>query len=148
MKSKKIANIVFYNFYEGSKEVRQACVFYNDGTIENCSFDEGIDYTLDLLREQKVTSKELSSIINNRNIHVMSGTELNKNFQKFIVKENNNEKEEDIITEEVISTPEEKLNDKDLSAYESLAKTLKTTLTKMILLKMNQKRKNQTSILK
>ena len=42
MKSKKIANIVFYNFYEDSREMKQACIFYNDGTVKNISFDEGI----------------------------------------------------------------------------------------------------------
>ncbi len=108
MKTKKIVNIVFYNFYEDSKEIRQACLFYNDGTVENCSFDEGIDHTLELLKEQKVTSGELSNIINNKNIHVMSGKELNSNLQKFIVKEETPVEE---IKEEIVVTPSEKVID-------------------------------------
>lgn len=130
MNFKEIVNIVFYNFYEGQKEIRQACVFYSDGTVKNCSFDEGIDYTLDLLKKQKLTTKELSNIINNRNIYVMSGVELNNNFKRFIVKQNSNNlettKQNEKVnnsTEKVISLPEKKVDDKNLSDYDALAKT-------------------------
>ena len=88
MKSKKIANIVFYKFNgeDGARE--QACIFYNDGTVQNCSYDDGIDAVLEFAKNQKINTKEeITELINNKFIHVMSGNEFEKNFQKFIVNE-------------------------------------------------------------
>ncbi len=108
MKSKKIANIVFYNFYEDSREMKQACIFYNDGTVKNISFDEGIDAVVDLLRKESITSDELSNIINNNHIYTMSGYEFEKNFQKFIVKEDISNENNQTLALPIITSEEEK----------------------------------------
>ena len=41
--NKKIANIVFYQYAENGIKNKKACIFYNDGTVSDVSFDEGID---------------------------------------------------------------------------------------------------------
>ncbi len=93
---KKIANVVFYKFYGESGEREQACIFYNDGTVLNCSYDDGLDAAYLLLKAEGVSSKDLKDVINNKHVHVMSGYDFEKNFQNFIV----NEKVEDNVVEE------------------------------------------------
>lgn len=86
---KKIANIVFYKYYNNEgKEERKACIFYSDGTADHVSYDEGIDACLEIVKERRITSKEaFKELINNDIIHVMSGKDLNDKFDTFIVKE-------------------------------------------------------------
>ncbi len=88
MKGKKIANIVFYEFYGEDGARKQACIFYNDGTVKNCMYEEGIDATLELARDKKITSAaQFEGILNKELVHVMSGYDFEKDFQKFVVKE-------------------------------------------------------------
>ena len=88
MQTKKIANVVFYNFMgERGELMSQAIIFYNDGTVKNCSYDDGYDAALELSGKEGSASRNVSDVINNENILVMTGKELEKNFNKFIVNE-------------------------------------------------------------
>ncbi len=87
MKAKKIANIVFYKYYGSVNETKKACIFYTDGTVKDCSYDEGIDAVLEVVKQRNITSKEqLLEIINKDVVYVMSGYDFEDNFHKFIVK--------------------------------------------------------------
>lgn len=109
MKNKKIANIVFYKYYNyKGEEERKACVFYNDGTADNVSYEEGIDACQEIVKERHITSKEaFKELINNDVIHVMSGNNFKRNFNNYVVKEdyddtlnNENIESEDLDLEE------------------------------------------------
>ena len=43
MFKKRIANIVFYKVPNGSETIKQATIFYSDGTVKNVDFESGID---------------------------------------------------------------------------------------------------------
>lgn len=96
MKSKKIANIVFYKFNNGGEESRQACIFYTDGTIANATYQEGINACEEIAKELHITSKDaFQQMINKELIHVMTGSELERKFNSFIVAESQNEESKD-----------------------------------------------------
>jgi len=97
---KKIANIVFYKFYENGKEERRACIFYTDGTVDDVSYENGIDACLEIVKERHITSKEeFKNMINNEIVHVKSRNDLLENFDSY--KENSDifEPEEDFEPE-------------------------------------------------
>ena len=125
MKSKKIANIVFYKFYSEDGARKQACIFYNDGTVRSCSYEDGIDAVVEMAKEEKITSKdELSQLINNKFVHVMSGYDFEKKFQDFIVKEKKSEENKDVVLEKpksVESRSENKheVKDESLNNFDS-----------------------------
>lgn len=109
MKTKKIANIVFYKYYnEEGKEERKACIFYNNGSIDEVSYEEGIDACQEIVKERHITSKEaFKELINNDVIHVMSGSDFRRTFNDYVVDENiddtlDNENLENDIQEEDI----------------------------------------------
>lgn len=88
MKRKKIANIVFYKFFGENGARKQACIFYNDGTVKSCSYEEAISACLEVAREEGISSKEeFAQMINSNRVHVMSGYDFERNFQKYVVKE-------------------------------------------------------------
>ncbi len=91
MKFKRIANLVFYKYYnEEGKEERRACIFYNDGTTKHVTYDEGIDACQEIVKEYHITSRDaFKELINNNIIHVTSGSELYKNFSNYVVNEIN-----------------------------------------------------------
>ena len=95
MKSKKIANIVFYKYLEGGRTVTKACIFYKDGSVLDTNYETGIDACEEIVKERKITTRNaFQEMINKDIVHVMSGTEFEKSFQKFISHE--------VITHEVI----------------------------------------------
>lgn len=88
MKGKRIVNIVFYKFYDNDKEIRKACVFYSDGTVNNVTYEEGISACEEVVKTHHITSKEaFKEMINHNIIHVVSGRDLEKNFSNYIVNE-------------------------------------------------------------
>jgi hypothetical protein len=116
MKSKKILNIVFYKFNGETGSIRQACIFYSDGTIRNVNYEQGIDACVELARELNITTKDaFEKLINKDYIHVVSGEELAANFNKYrtathnetVENENslNNGTELSPVSSEPISTP-------------------------------------------
>lgn len=83
---KKVINVVFYKFYGENGEMSQACLFYDDGTVQNVSVEQGIDATHKIAREEKIkTKEELKARFNNDRIYVMSGQEFERRFQEFRV---------------------------------------------------------------
>ena len=81
----KIKNIVFYKYFKNGVEKRRACVFYNDGTVDNLSYSRGIDACERLMKENGITSKsDFKSLINNNLVHVMTKSELERRFSDFV----------------------------------------------------------------
>lgn len=96
MKIKKIANVVFYEFNGEHDCMRQACIFYNDGTVKNVSYEEGLDAAKIIAREERVSSKEsFTKMINSKRIYKMSGKDLENRFKEFIVNTQKQNIEED-----------------------------------------------------
>jgi len=88
---KKIANIVFYNFLEKDEEKRQACIFYTNGEIEQVSCDDAIYLCTELAKEDNISTPEaLKNMINNNKIHIITGTQFEADFSKFLVKKEEN----------------------------------------------------------
>lgn len=88
MEFKRIVNVVFYKFFGENGEMEQACIFYNDGTVKNCSYEDGIDAAEEIVRQEQITSKNaFAEMINSKRVYVMSGREFEDKFQSFIVNE-------------------------------------------------------------
>ena len=82
---KKIVNIVFYKSYENGVEKREACIFYRDGSVANVSYDDGITACEEIVKERKITSKDVfKEMINREIVHVMSKSEFMNKFNTFI----------------------------------------------------------------
>ena len=97
MMKKKIANIVFYQFYGSSNPEKKACIFYDDGTFENVSFSEGIDACEIIVKERNIQTKDaFREMINNDLVHVVSGATFEKNFSKYFPQEEKLEEYEEI----------------------------------------------------
>ncbi len=82
---KDIYNIVFYK-YNSNGERRAACIFYNDGTIEQLSYEDGLKFVERVAKDLGVKKGEvdkLDSFINKEKIHVVSGSEFEKNFMSY-----------------------------------------------------------------
>lgn len=87
MNNKKIANIAFYKFFENDNLIQQACIFYEDGSVANVSYDDGLDAAEHLVKQENISSKDLlQAMINDKKIHVLSGKELEERFHEFVVK--------------------------------------------------------------
>ena len=84
---KKIANIVFYKFWDPTREeaMQQACVFYADGTVKNVLYEEGKELANEVVKEAKIKTKaEFTSMINTTRIYALSGAEFEKRFKEFL----------------------------------------------------------------
>lgn len=85
MLNKRIANIVFYKVPEGTKEVKQATIFYTDGTVANVSFDQGIDACEQIVKERNIRTKDaFKEMINREIVHVVSAKEFRDNFYRYV----------------------------------------------------------------
>ncbi len=84
---KKIVNIVFYKYFNEEGKQKQACIFYDDGTVAQVSYEEGIDACEEIVAEKNITSKDaFKEMINKDIVHVMSGKEFERRFSEFFVK--------------------------------------------------------------
>ena len=84
---KKVRNVVFYKFYGEQGEMQQACLFYDDGTVANVTVEEGVEATYQIVKEEKIKSKEeLKTVFNKNRVYLLSGEELENKFQEFVVK--------------------------------------------------------------
>lgn len=82
---KKIANIVFYKVSQGNKFVKQATIFFMDGTIRTVTFDEGIDACEQIVRERNIQTKDaFQAMINHDIVHVVSAKEFDDHFEDYI----------------------------------------------------------------
>ena len=91
---KKIKNIVFYKFFSERGEEKKACIFYEDGSVEDTDYDKGIDACEIIAKERKITSKNaFKEMINKDIVHVVSGREFSDNFHKYVSKNYINQKE-------------------------------------------------------
>ena len=85
---KRIANIVFYKFNGERPNMKQACIFYTDGTVKNTSYEDGLEACQEIVERYNVTSKDaFREMINNQAVYVMSGREFEARFQSFISRE-------------------------------------------------------------
>ena len=85
MFKKRIANIVFYKVSENGNEEKQATIFYTDGTVENVSFDRGIDACEAIVQERQIKTKDaFREMINRDIVHVVSAQEFRDNFYKYV----------------------------------------------------------------
>ncbi len=85
MLNKKIANIVFYKVPQGGNMVKQATIFYQDGTVKNVSFEDGIDACEAICRERHIQTKDaFKEMINRDVVHVMTAKQLSENYSRFI----------------------------------------------------------------
>lgn len=82
---KRIANIVFYKFNGERPNMKQACIFYTDGTVKNTSYEEGLEACQEIVERYNVTSRNaFKEMINQKAVYVMSGREFETRFQSFI----------------------------------------------------------------
>ena len=85
---KRIANIVFYKFNGERPNMKQACIFYTDGTVKNTSYEDGLEACQELVERYNITSKQaFKDMINNKAVYVMSGREFEERFQSFMSRE-------------------------------------------------------------
>lgn len=85
---KRIANIVFYKFNGERPNMKQACIFYTDGTVKNVSYEDGLEACQEIVEQYNITSRDaFKQMINNRAVYVMSGREFESRFQSFISRE-------------------------------------------------------------
>ena len=81
----KIINIVFYNYYEDGKEIREACVFYRDGCVKETTYEGGIDACEEIVKERNITSTNVfREMINKEIVHVVSKEDFISNFDAYV----------------------------------------------------------------
>lgn len=117
MKNKKIWNIVFYKYYKNGKEVKKSCIFYRDGSVENTTYEEGLNACEIIVKERKISSQNVfKEMINKDIVHVMSGQEFKANFEKYVC--------HNVITQDIINEAINEHMDKidDVKIYEPKAK--------------------------
>ena len=86
---RKPINIVFYNSYEEKIITKKACIFYDDGSVENATFDKGLDATkiiIDELEIKKDDDERFKALIGKERIFLLaSEKELEKQFDSFVI---------------------------------------------------------------
>ncbi len=81
MKKYKIKNLVFYK----QNGIRVATVFYEDGSVENVSYEKALDLTHIIIEERKITSKNaFRELVNKEIIHVVTEEEYLKNYETYL----------------------------------------------------------------
>lgn len=85
--NKKIANVVFYKFWDPTREepMQQACIFYEDGSVENTTHDRGIDAAYEVANADKLTGHQFRTILNSKKVFTMTGEDFERRFQEFII---------------------------------------------------------------
>ena len=84
---KKVLNIVIYKSIEDGIEAKRACIFYDDGSVSDVSYEEGIAAIKEIAANKNITSRdELKKLVNKDSIYVMTEEELSKNYDSFLPK--------------------------------------------------------------
>ncbi len=81
----KIANVVFYKFNGENGTMQQACIFYEDGSVKNCMYEEGLEAAEAIAHEEKSTKESFKELINKKRIYVLSGREFERRFKEFMI---------------------------------------------------------------
>ena len=81
----KIANVVFYKFNGEQGVMQQACIFYEDGTVKNCMYEEGLEAAEAIAQEENSTKDSFKELINKNRIYVLSGREFERRFKEFLI---------------------------------------------------------------
>jgi len=85
MKAKKIINVVFYNYFNGNEEHREACIFYRDGSVKSTNYDGGLDACEEIVKERNITSTNVfKEMINKEIVHVMTAEEFKNRYESFV----------------------------------------------------------------
>jgi len=84
---KKIANVVFYKFSGEQGIMQQACIFYEDGTVKNCMYEEGLEAAETIAQEEGSNKASFKEMINKNRIYVLSGKEFERRFKEFVKEE-------------------------------------------------------------
>ena len=82
---KKIANVVFYKFFGEQGVMQQACLFYEDGTVKNCSYEDGLEAAQAIAEEEGKNKQSFKEMINKERIYVLSGREFERRFKNFVI---------------------------------------------------------------
>lgn len=87
-----IRNIVIYKSIENGKEVIKSCVFYNDGTTKEGSYDDGVAAIKKVAKEKHITTKDqLRKIMNKEIVYTMTEKEFKERYDSFLPEEEKNE---------------------------------------------------------
>jgi len=84
---KKIANLVFYKFLGEQGIMQQACIFYEDGSVKNCMYEEGLEVAEAIAKEEGTNKSSFKEMINKNRIYVLSGKEFERRFKEFVKEE-------------------------------------------------------------
>ena len=101
MEIKNVKNIVFYKYLdENNNEKVETCIFFDDGNTKTVPYEEGLKICTKKANDEKINSKEaLKELVNNGFVHVMSGAEFKKSYNKFVNLSTNDVK--DVINNEL-----------------------------------------------
>lgn len=87
MTNKQIKNLVFYTFESETGPRTQACVFYEDGTVENTNYEIGKEYAVALYNQQIAEIENSNKINDKQYVYKVTGEEFEKKFQDFRTKD-------------------------------------------------------------
>ena len=131
---KRIANIVFYKFNGERPNMKQACIFYTDGTVKNVSYEDGLEACQEIVDQYNVTSrKTFKEMINNKAVYVMSGREFESRFQSFISREDVQmtpvtHQNTDMVSYQKVYRPTTKTNTNNLSKENNQEESIKNVV--------------------
>ncbi len=84
MFNKNVMNIVFYTFGDNySDKITQVAVFYDDGSVENMSEEDGRTLLKQVMKDRNLTEKDIKNMQNKELYFTMSGSEFEDKFQSF-----------------------------------------------------------------
>ena len=106
---KKVANVVFYVSKVNGEVIKEATIFYNDGTYEDVSkenFDRAVEAAAKKAEDLGVSGSDAKRLVNTNNIYTMSKAEFLSRKDEFISKKT--EAEEEKVEPEIIEEPARK----------------------------------------
>lgn len=158
MKLNNINNLVFFSFDGEHKDMRQACVFFKDGTTKMISYNEGLELVKELAKENNITTRNgfkeaFAKLVNKNLVHVTTGKEFEKNFKSYMpVKEEKKENEKSTIVMPAISVAKKEkkpvVEEKEEIVLEEKKKPveLEETMFKKVAPKKEKKKKKRLSL--
>jgi hypothetical protein len=81
---KKIINIVIYKSIKSGEIEKKSCIFYDDGSTKETTFEEGIVATKEVLQERSLSSKDLKDMMNNDTFYTLSEKDFRENYNNFL----------------------------------------------------------------
>lgn len=99
---RKIKNIIFYNSTKNKICTEQSCIFYNDGTVEKVSKNNGIELIIEFAKENNL--KNMTEVNQCKNIRILTEETFLKEYMN-ILKDSYEEVKEENKTEEEENVP-------------------------------------------